>query len=74
VAATYIDEAPVADIRGGVVVVTLKGKKRPSVCVPVHVAREFCEITLRRLDKWDAEQAGRVVPLRRRKVPPITHG
>jgi hypothetical protein len=37
------------------------GGNHPCVCTPVHVAREFCEVTIRKLDAWDAEQGGRVV-------------
>ena len=63
---TYVDEAPVVEPHGNVFFVTLPGAKRPSVWSP-HALREFCEVTIRRMDAWDAEQAGRVVDMPKRK-------
>ncbi len=73
----YTDEAPVAEVVKGLVVISMAGGGgHPPVCAPIHVVREFCELTIRKLDAYDANQHGRVVPLRkrkRRKGPP-THG
>lgn len=63
---SYTDEVPVADVRGQVVAITLGGINHPVVCAPHYVVREFCEVTIRKLDAWEAEQAGRVVPLGKR--------
>jgi hypothetical protein len=56
----FTDTAPIAEVRGGLVVLKF-GDEHPIVTTPPHVVREFCEITMRKLDAWEAEQTGRVV-------------
>jgi hypothetical protein len=62
---TYYDEAPVAEPHGSVWIT--KSDKRKAVWSP-HALREFCEITIRKLDAWEAEQNGRVVPMGKKRT------
>jgi hypothetical protein len=73
----YNEAAPIAEPRGNVWVTKAKGSKRQAVWSP-HALREFCELTLRKLDAWEAEQSGRVSPIKpklkpKRKVKPPDH-
>jgi hypothetical protein len=72
----FADEAPIAEIRGGLAYLTHPGDKRPSVAVPIHVLREFCERSIRMLNDWERERAGVVEPIHKPsgKTGPITHG
>ena len=64
----FTDTAPVAEVRGGLVVLTFEGELHPCVTVPVHVARKFCEVTKLEIDEWEAEQRARgIEQLRARK-------
>jgi hypothetical protein len=68
---SFTDEVPTAEFRKGLVVMC-HGEGRPTVCAPIHVVRKFCELTIRKLDAHEAEQAGRVVPLPCKRGP-ISH-
>jgi hypothetical protein len=61
----FADSPPVAEIRGGLAYLTHHGDKKPSVAVPIHVLREFCDRTSKTLDEWDRAErrAGKIVPL-----------
>jgi hypothetical protein len=62
----YYDEAPVAEPHGHVWVTRSEVQKRQAIWSP-RALREFCELTLRKLDAWEAEQAGRITPIKRRR-------
>lgn len=59
---TFCNETPVAEIRDGLVHIEIGGE--PMVTCRLATARKFCERTMRKLDKFEAEQALRVVELR----------
>ena len=63
---TYYDEAPVAEPHGSVWITTSEAQKRKAVWSP-HALREFCQVTLQKLDAWESEQAGRVVPMGKKR-------
>lgn len=67
-ATIYTEAIPVAEVRGGMVFITIDGGDHPRVCSPIYAVREFCEVTILALNEWEAEQAGRsvVAPLRRK--------
>ncbi len=62
---TFVSETPVAKVDGGLVHIEIGGA--PMVTCTVATARRFCERTIRKLDAFEAEQAGRVVPMRKRR-------
>lgn len=72
----FADAAPIAEIRGGMVYLRWADEAEPAVAVPIHVARKFCELTMRTLNDWEREQTGRQpVPFRKvRNGAPISHG
>jgi hypothetical protein len=61
----FADEPPSIELRNGLAFLTYVGESRPYVAVPIHVLRRFCETGIRRLNAYDAEQAGKVVPIAR---------
>jgi hypothetical protein len=63
----YIVRAPVAEPHGNIWITKTVGKKRRKALWSAHALREFCEATIRKLDAWEAEQNGRVVPLPKKR-------
>lgn len=63
----FTDEVPEAEVRGGMVYITMANSDHATVVAPLHVVRRFCEVTIRKINAWDVAQAGRgtVVPMRR---------
>ena len=47
------DEAPVPEIRGGLVYLIFPDNTHPPVATPRHVFRKFCEMGIRMLDEDD---------------------
>lgn len=53
----FTNEAPVAEVRDGMVHLSMEGDRHPLVVVPVDIVRRFCSDTLFVIDEWEREQA-----------------
>lgn len=60
----FTDEAPVPEIKGGLVTLTFKGDAHPTVATPRKVIRQFCSDVLFLLDE-DERKPDNVRPFRK---------
>lgn len=61
---SFVDEPPSVTVKGGNAHINIEGHPK-DVVVPIHVLRQFCEVAVSSIERWERERAVKhaVVPL-----------